>query len=172
MALSHCPGVQQAIWAGIVAVLVACPSGAAAAPKEWRLALDAGPLLLAGGPQTQPGATFGLTAWYGLSEVAWLEGSVQTGFATEPEGGVLDAQLGVVAAFDVLRWVPFGELTVGVSGRTEALVPAPRLGLGIEYLLDPTWSLGAVARGQPLIAQDYAALALSLHLQVAARFGF
>lgn len=151
----------------------AASSPAAAAPGEWRVAAEAGPWWTAG-ERARAGVLGGATAWYGLGEFVWATGSVQSGWVEAPAQALVEAQVGVVAALDVVRWVPYGELTVGVTGRADAvdIVPAPRLGLGVDFLLDPTWAVGAVVRGRPLFDRGPEDFAATVQLHLAARFGF
>ena len=146
---------DAALWVLSVSLpgLVAWPGSATAADDELILAVAPGYGLLFGdGPRHGAGGT--VSGWLGLTDTLWLSLSGSAfAFADghpEPAGGVWEVMGGLVTALDVFRWVPYFEGQVGVVGRGDTLVPTARFGLGVDYLLSPSWFVGLVGRVRPL----------------------
>lgn len=121
-----------------------------AGEDELILAIEPGyGLLLA--PQGAPdsvahGGAGSIAAWLGVTDTIFLaaSGGAATGFSDGPTIG--EALGGVVLALDVLRVVPYGEALIGAIITPDSVGASYRLGLGADYLLSKTFSLGLVAR--------------------------
>lgn len=136
----------------LVALATLAATPARAAPDEMILALEGGYGLLTRGDARPSGAGGHGTAWVGLTDTFWLAGSGGvTGFPGLEDRAVLwEAFGGLAAALDIFRAVPFAEAMIGVVGAGDVLSPSVRLGLGLDYLVTRTLSVGAVARWRPL----------------------
>jgi hypothetical protein len=111
--------------------------------------------------------------WLGISEVLWLEGSGGAYVFFEDGGNhraLYEAAGGLVAAFDVLRTIPFAEATIGVVGSRGVLSPTLRAGVGADYLLSKHASIGVVGRYRPVGAQIASDGMLTLELRLGFRF--
>jgi opacity protein-like surface antigen len=116
---------------------------------EWALAVESGYELL--DPTQEVGHTLSLAldAWFGVSEFVWLKAQVGVGhaFGVEAlEATRWDAQAGGVFALDVLRWVPYLEVTGGGSGGPDSFRPSLGVGLGADYFLTENLILGPLVR--------------------------
>ena len=103
-----------------------------------------------------PAHGFGLSAsaWIGTPTALWVGASIGgTGHFTDPDNlGSVEVLLGLVYALDVFAAIPFVEAQAGiltsVVGDT-GVQPSARFGLGFDYLVTRTMSLGLVARIRP-----------------------
>lgn len=87
-----------------------------------------------------------LGVWFGLDPFLWLE--LAAG-GTSVDGAPGSARLwaGGVWALDVLQWVPWAEGGLGMALDAEGRwSPAGRVSLGVDHLLDFTWSVGVFGR--------------------------
>lgn len=140
---------------GLVALLTtggAVLRDASAAEGEAQLALTGAAGL--GAADSSPALGGSLDFWLGLDDFLWLELTTGAGTVLGPRpragaeaGPGVEALAGLVAALDVLAWVPWAEGALGVvASDTPELYPAARLGLGLDRLFGPTWALGGLAR--------------------------
>lgn len=122
------------------------PSIAWAGEDELILAIEPGYALLSVPEATEHGGFGSIAAWLGVTDTIFLAatGGVAAGFSDGPTIG--EALGGVVLALDVLRVVPYGEAMIGAIITPDSLGASYRLGLGADYLLSKTFSLGLVAR--------------------------
>jgi len=127
-----------------------------------------------GSDSDRHGASGTVDVWWGLDDFAWLAASASVaGVVTGPDqpGRVsMEALAGGVLALDILRWVPWTELLVGIGGPTDALGPTGRVGLGLDYLLSPRWSIGPAARLRPFPAAEGSDGIFTVQLRLARRF--
>lgn len=147
---------------------------ARAASDELIVAAEPGYLRLSSTEASQNAVGGTASVWLGLTDALWLAasgGGFQVLDETERRGTFFawEAFGGLVAALDVFRVVPYLEAMGGVVGGPEGVHPTLRLGLGADYLLTPSLSLGAVARYRPLPEDDIAASGLSAQLRLAWR---
>jgi len=148
--------------------------GAQAASDELILALEPGYLRLTSTDASQNAVGGSASMWLGLTDDLWLAlsgGGFQTLDETEQRARFFawEAFGGLVAALDVFQVVPYIEATAGVVGGPEGVHPTVRLGLGADYLLTPSLSVGAVARYRPLPEEDIAQSGISAQLRLAWR---
>jgi hypothetical protein len=126
------------------------------------LAAGRGELTLSGGPafalfhQTETHAGAGLDArlLYGLNDVWSAHASVSASWipasGAAPTTAVVAPAVGLTAAADVLNWVPFAEVAVGLAdlrsrdGSEQRL--GGTLGGGVDYLVSRHLSVTAAAR--------------------------
>ncbi|MCK6548204.1 hypothetical protein L6R52_20310 [Myxococcota bacterium] len=138
--------------AAAVAVTAAgiAPRPAAAAEEELVLALEPG-WALTSAADARHGASADLSAWLGVTEVLWLSASAGAHhLPADPSQSLWELYAGLVAALDVLRTIPFFEAQLGVTADGGTLAPGIRVGLGADYLISPTVSVGAVVRWRTL----------------------
>ncbi len=95
-----------------------------------------------------------VSAWFGINDFIWLAAS--GGISFYPSALELDRSIqwqahgGVVASLDVLRTIPFVEAMIGIVGEGSQLDPSLRVGVGADYLINPSWSIGGLVRFRPL----------------------
>jgi hypothetical protein len=151
----------------LAAISIPCP--ALADEGEWVLALEpeVGVFDPSGGGDNELGAGGQATFWIGLSPASWLFASTgaEVSLTEGPEIG--EAVVGAVAALDVLRTIPFLEAGGGLSLVRGEVMPLLRLGLGADYLVSPTFSVGAVVRYRPFFGDGDQWL--TFHLRIALR---
>lgn len=100
------------------------------------------------------GAGGALSAWLGLNDTFWLTGT--TGhYALFPSDDAKtqwrwELTAGLVAAWDVFQIVPFVDLGLGLVGNDRSAFAAPRVSLGADYILGPTWAVGVSVGYRPL----------------------
>ncbi|MCC7385455.1 MAG: hypothetical protein IT384_26635 [Deltaproteobacteria bacterium] len=165
VALSACLGVLPA------ALL---PSAAVADDDEWLLALEPGlGLFSAADPAVALRAGLGGEAslWLGVDEAAWifLSGGAEQSLGDGPAIG--EAAAGLALAIDVLRTIPFLEVAGGLGWHSGDLAPLLRLGLGADYLLSPSFSVGGVVRYRPFYGVEGESW-LTFHLRFSYRGQF
>jgi hypothetical protein len=133
-------------------ILVARPVHAA--EDELVLAIEAGGGLLTGGEKTAVAIGGDVGFWLGLSETLWLSGTVGGFRAVGDAPGertLFELGGGIVAALDVLRIIPFVEASIiGVVGGGGDVSPGARAGIGADYFLNRTTSIGLVVRYRTL----------------------
>lgn len=129
---------------------------ALAAEGEAVLSASAGHGLLFEGDRPLvhvPGAE--ATAWIGLTDSVWLAASSGAAWRIGRQDGerfaraMGTAEAGIVVALDVFRTLPFLELMGGAS-LARSVEPTFRVGLGVDYFVSRTLSVGAVLRFRPL----------------------
>jgi hypothetical protein len=141
------------------------------AEHEVVLALEPGYGLLAG-DGAENGIGGSASAWVGISEMFWISatGGEVTFF---PKAGgtrfVYEVGGGLVAAFDVLRTIPFAEAQIVAVASRGALVPTFRAGIGADYLLNKAISVGGVIRYRPLTSEIAADGILSVFFRLGLR---
>lgn len=161
---------------GLLGGVLTCailPRSAAAADGEWVIAAEPGYALLVSDDVSQHGGGGTASGWLGLTDTLWL-GISGGAFAlaksgSEPAVTPWEAMGGLVAALDVFRWIPYVEGYVGLLGQGSTLAPTLRLGLGIDYLVSPSWFVGAVLRSRPFI-DPIANVETTISLRVGVRF--
>lgn len=148
---------------------------AAAADDELIVAVGPGYGLVVGDDETGYGASGTLSTWLGLTDGLWL-GLSGGAFAftgnhddEAPSAVLWEVMGGLIAAFDVFRWVPYLEGQVGLVGAGDTRVPTARFGLGVDYQVTPAWFVGAVARLRPL-ADPLGSLNVTVGLRAGLRF--
>ncbi len=140
------------------ALLLSAPAPALADEGEWVLALepDFGAFTGAidGGRGTAIGFGGQAAFWLGLTTATWL--FVDGGAHQALSGGPLIGETagGVVVALDVLRTIPFAEIGLGADIRGERVEPVLRLGLGADFLVNKSFSIGLVGRYRPVFGSD------------------
>lgn len=109
--------------------------------------------------KARAGAQVGVEATRGLTD-SWAA-HVGVSYALLPGAApyrlhhLTTVALGATYSVDVLRWVPFLDLGLGVAdlrssaGGSQYL--GPQLGLGVDYLLTRGWSFAALARFDYLV---------------------
>jgi hypothetical protein len=141
------------------------PSAALAVEHEHAIGLDLGPAVLVVANKGSPdiGGTAGLHYTYGLTDAFNLVADAQGSLVALKEGGdssvprtrpttVFGANVGLAYVLDVLRWVPWGAAEIGgyaMNGGTIDGVhwlPGAVIAVGLDYRLNRSWALGAVAR--------------------------
>jgi hypothetical protein len=147
----------------LIAVVGAWPAEArAAGADEWQLLARAGYATVNAGGRRPGGGLMGLEGQYGLDDAFAARLSLESSWhpvsnegAPRSEGLVRASSLtgGITYALDVMRLVPVFELGVGLLDVGGEGVPRRRdlgiaLGIGADYLLSPTWSLGIGVRYQ------------------------
>jgi hypothetical protein len=149
--------------AALVAIFAFAATAQATGEGEKQVAADLGFALSGTGKKAHPGVQVGAEAALGLTD-SWA-GHAEARYALlpgQPAGSprhLTTVTLGATYSLDVLRWVPFVDLGLGVADLRGASAGSqylgPQVGLGADYLLSRGWSLAALARF------DY--LALRLH---------
>jgi hypothetical protein len=131
---------------GVALLVIAGLAGSAeAGVGEAQLALGGG--AGAAFEPTPSGVAAGAAdAWIGLGALPWLALSVGAAAPTDAAQPSTSVLAGGALALDVLRWVPWLEALAGVSVDADGLAPAARVGLGVDHVLDLTWSVGLFAR--------------------------
>lgn len=147
---------------------------AVAAPDELVLSLEPELGLLSADEQpSRVGVGGAVSAWLGLTDALWLSagigGSRHAGTEGLPSLTLAEGFLGLVAALDVFRAIPFLEGGLGLVVGPE-FAPSARLGAGLDYLLTPNLGLGAVLRYRPLTDDLGANSRLSASIRLSWRF--
>jgi hypothetical protein len=113
---------------------------------------------------------------YGWNDTLWLRASLRAGYHVVPDGTAWSTggTIGITYAFDVLRYVPYGELGIGVlavggDGLFTEVRPVVELGLGLDVLEGRTWSWGVVAHFDGTYSQ---ALFFTIGPRVSWRWGY
>ncbi len=136
----------------LVAPLFAAP--AHAADGELVLALEPGWALLASDPVEQHGGGGGLSAWLGINDELWLTASAGASAVASSEARasaiLYEGFAGLTAALDVFQTIPFVEAQLGLVGTKDALSPTVRFGVGADYFITRTMTVGAVVRVRPV----------------------
>ncbi|MBK8013637.1 MAG: hypothetical protein IPK13_20075 [Deltaproteobacteria bacterium] len=149
---------------------------ARAADGEWVLGASAGhSVLIRGDSRLVHAPTAETAAWLGLTDALWLAASSSAAWRLGSLGddraartmGTLEA--GIVVALDVFRTMPFLELMGGASLGT-SVEPTFRVGLGAEYFVSRTISLGGVLRFRPIWEDNGRASMLTGSIRVSTRF--
>lgn len=138
----------------ILAVLtVSAPAIAGAAEDELVIAVEPGYAGVTAEDTDQHGFGGAGSVWLGLSDELWLAGSVGAGHA---RGGEMKDPTtffevfgGLTVALDVFRTIPFLEAQIGMVATDDSLSPTFRVGLGADYFVTRTISLGLVGRIRP-----------------------
>ncbi len=142
---------------GLSALLFSFAQTASAAEQEILLSVEPAYAVTTGG-MSQHGLGGQVTFAYGLTDALWM--TVSAGGSRQLARGELEGRTlleafgGLTAALDVLRVIPFAELLIGVvrgqAGNQAHYDPTLRLGAGFDYLLSPSFSVGAVFRYRPV----------------------
>lgn len=152
--------------------LVLLAPAARAAEGELVLAFEPGYALLSGEATAQHGGSGAGSAWIGLSDELWLAFGGGAGYvgADDPIGARRygEAFGGIVAALDVFRTIPFLEAQIGMVTSSDVLSPTVRIGLGADYFVSRTLSVGLVARVRP-VREDIGGTLLTASLRLAWR---
>ncbi len=122
------------------------PQEAFGAEGEAFASLDGAAGLSFDGAGLSLGSSAGL--WVGLDEWLWLAGSAGVAIPDGREASI-EALAGLAVALDVLAFVPWTEALFGAAfapGAESLVAPAARVSLGIDWLLDRHWSVGAFVR--------------------------
>jgi hypothetical protein len=143
-----------------LSILLLSPA-AFGAEDELLLGIEPTYGLLAGATDRH-GAGGHLSLSLGLTDAIWLTlagGGTRQLSRGDLEGlTMLEAFGGLTVALDVLRTIPFIEGLIGVVGAKVAgstkISPTVRLGVGFDFLLTPSVSLGAVFRYRP-VSDDF-----------------
>ncbi len=137
--------------AGLVGFLVTVPWAASAGEDEAIIAVEPSYAILNRADGVAHGIGVSASAWLGTDSSFWLAASTGTSghFGREQP---LNFELlgGVVYAFDVFTAIPFAEAYGGVIIGEGGPQPTARFGLGADYLVMRTVSLGLVARYRPI----------------------
>ena len=134
----------------------ATAGSAGAVERENALGVDVGPAVLVLADKGAPdvGATVGLHYTLGLSDafnfVASAGWSLVAIGETTPGGpaSVTNVNAGVAYVLDVLQWVPWASLELGGYTMQGGAIAGVKLdagiaiGLGLDYRLDRSWSVG------------------------------
>jgi hypothetical protein len=162
---------SRGLLASLAGALFLLPVAAGAAEDELVVAAELGHAALFGRGEPQQGLGGHVTAWLGLNDHLWALGSLGlAGFpALEARPLLQEGFVGVVAALDVLRAIPFAEAAMGVTGAGSLFRPSLRFGLGLDYLFARTVSLGAVVRYRPLFEERLGGGSLSAELRLGLR---
>jgi hypothetical protein len=149
---------RRAIAPCALAMALLVPNAASALDEEgWQLALTGDFAYLHAAGRTGGGLGGRLEARYGVTDAWSVWGALASSFHPIDDGTMRAStgSLGATFALDVLRVVPFAELglsfadvDLGGAGTGAQRGLGGELALGAEYLLDPRWSLAAVARYQ------------------------
>ncbi|MEQ8274303.1 MAG: hypothetical protein RMA76_44390 [Deltaproteobacteria bacterium] len=125
-----------------------------AAEDELVLAVEPGWALLTTDPVEQHGGGGGLSAWLGLNDELWL--ALSAGASAVPARDPLPSAVlyeafgGIVAALDVFSTIPFLEAQAGFVATKDAVSPTIRFGVGADYFITRTITVGAVVRVRPV----------------------
>ena len=160
-------------FATLAAVLSSTPL-AWAGTDEVIAAVEPGVELWTGRAEGTWAVTGGASAWVGLTDQLWLAASANGGQVVTGNETFARYEFfgGVVLALDVFRVVPYLEVLGGVVGAQKQLFPTVRLGFGLDYLIDPEWAVGVVARVRPLPERDIATSVVGASLRLSYRFGW
>jgi len=145
---------QGLLTANLVILCADLTSAHATGPGEKQVAASLGGVLVGDGDRARPGMQAGIEAAIGVTD-AWAgRAGVSSSWQPSPAPGgprhVSALSLGMTYAIDVVRWVPFLDLGLsladlrGNGANSQRL--GPQVGLGVEYLLSPRWTLAALAR--------------------------
>lgn len=146
-----------------------------AAEEELILAVEPGWGLLSGA-EDHHALGGNATAWLGLTDTLWLElsaGGLRIFGDGVADRALVETYAGLVAALDVLRAIPFFEAALGATFTGGGgIAPGLRFGLGADYLVSRSVSVGLVLRYTTLedeLAEDgllSANLRLGLRLEL------
>ena len=133
----------------VISGAASCPAQAAGA-GETQVAPSLGFALAGGDDSGHPGMQAGVESTFGFSD-AWA-GRMAVASSWHPSGSprhVTALSLGAVLSLDVVRLVPFLNLGFSLAdlrgdGASSQRL-GPQVGLGVEYLLSPRWTLAALA---------------------------
>lgn len=166
-------GSQRGAGLGALAAALAlvAPSRAALAGEdELIVAVEPGYATLVG--PVRHGAGVDGSAWVGTASPFWLAGSLGvSGHFGEGDPVIGRALVGLVYALDVFAAIPFLEAQGGLIWGEEDLQPTARLGLGLDYLVTRTVSVGLVGRVTP-IGEPLGDGLFSGHIRVAVRLEY
>ena len=164
--------IPRAIFAAVVAFVPALtPDWAVAGEDELILAVEPGYSALDSAGGVDHGLGLAASAWLGTEGPLWLAASTGlTGQFGVDDPLALEAMVGLVYAFDVFVAIPFLEAQGGfVYG--PAFRPTARFGLGLDYLVTRTVSIGAVGRIRPL-GDPLGNALITAHLRIAVRLEY
>ena len=156
----------------LLAGTLAAPRGAYAEEKELVLSLQPGFAVARVGDRTAWGGGGGLDVQYGITDSLWLRvtGAYsahnlpaldKTATSAALPGGLLSAfhaGAGVTYAIDIVRLVPFFDLSIGLLGMRQPIAAASgttsktgydfgvEIGVGADYLINRRLSVGFVVR--------------------------
>lgn len=154
---------------------------ARAGEDELILALEPGYYALtAAGDRPDPGTTHGVglgaSLWLGTDTPFWLSAAVGGSAQLGPDemSAPIEVLVGIVYALDVFTVIPYLEAHAGLmipAAGDGDLHASARFGLGFDYLVSRTMSVGAVARIRPVAAPLGDAL-ISGHIRWAVRLEY
>ena len=157
----------------LLALSTSLTTPALAGVDELLVRAEAGYGTLLRGDGGRSGASASATAWWGLTERVWLSGGAGAVLGpsrdTSPALQAFEGRLGLVAAFDVLRVVPYVEAGVSLVVIDRHLSPGFVFGIGADYWIDHDIGIGIGARVSPLEARAGDAL-LTAGLRAVLRF--
>jgi hypothetical protein len=148
-------------------VAVALPATAQAAEGEWMV--SGGGALIGRHPGGVGGGAV-VGAARGINDWLWLSSSVRVGGV--PSGADYALTAGTTWTLDVVDWVPFSELELGLGGTGERPGFAVHGGLGVQRFVDPDWSIAAFAGGRAIVRSDDVLPGWSVEARIVRRFGF
>lgn len=110
--------------------------------------------------------------WIGTDTPFWVAGSAGvTGHFGLDDPVTFELLGGIVYAFDVFAVIPFAEVLGGFITGTGGLQPTARFGLGVDYLVTRTVSVGVVGRYRP-IAEPLGNALMTATLRLAVRLEY
>ena len=166
------PGARRRLGSAIpiAAALAALALGerrARAVERESALGADAGPaiLIVSGKGSPDVGATVGVHYTYGLSDAFNLVANAgwslvalgETGSDATRPSSLINVNAGLAYVLDVLQWVPWASLELGGYALQGGTIPGAKLeagaaiGLGLDYRVTRSWSLGVVVHQHLLL---------------------
>ncbi len=114
----------------------------------------------------------GVSAWVGTDGPLWLAGAVGlTGHFGLDDPVTFEALGGLVYAFDVFTVIPYVEGLAGFITGNGGVQPTARFGLGLDYLVSRTVSVGVVGRVRPL-SEPLGNALITTHLRIAVRLEY
>jgi hypothetical protein len=146
--------------------------------REWRVGGGAGIATLddAGlGPSVDVHAAYGLTDMFDVN--LDMLGSRHRGDASTD---VFSASLGAAYKIDILEWIPYVVVEAGAyhyggdpgPNGEEGLVPGASIGLGLDYLVSRSFSLGLMLRQHTSFSDGLSFPYLSANLRADYRWGW
>lgn len=143
-------------------------NAAHAGVDEWLLTAEPGWALLSG-DEARHGAGGTVSFALGVSPATWLfaAGGAYVVPGDDPTT-IVEVVGGLVVALDVLRTVPFLEAAGGLDLLDGTPAPLLRVGVGADYLVSPSFSVGGVVRYRPLFGVESERL-LTLDLRLSWR---